>query len=443
MLGAHDTAPLATQLVAGGVPIVLAMAGRISDLACRLFVRRFVEALVEGAPLARAVSEARRAAFAEGEPPHKTTDWAFPALFLSPNVGPGYVPMAPGGAERAKQVQDWIDAYRIEHDPVFCGRDAFFDAQADLFGSGPQRVLAIFTESSELGLGRTRLLYELARQALRDGHVPVIVEATKATGPPRSLKRIADRLRMAIADAATNLQLDVNEFALRSQLQLLLDSRPGAHQPGLKASVSSQLPNVGGLPLVAVSRALQEDLAWLVLAARTKHEFIREAGGQAAVFLDDVDQYGAAAKFVFELVGPTGLGTADIPVPVMMTLSIVGDTRAFLWTSVVDRPARWVLPMKLQPFQEKIDEDMLACELVLLHPFNKLRYEGTSGERWAINVDADEDLLQLFPAKFRKVVRQMPANLASEAFYAVADLAQHYNFLIPANDNDLLRKARE
>ena len=56
--------PLAVQLVAGGLPIVIAMTGRVSDVGCRLFTRRLGEMLLkEGDGLIAATAEARRASF--------------------------------------------------------------------------------------------------------------------------------------------------------------------------------------------------------------------------------------------------------------------------------------------------------------------------------------------------------------------------------------------
>src|SRR6266581_2000452 len=38
--GANEMAPLAAQLIMGGVPVVIGMAGRVADMTCRLFIRQ-------------------------------------------------------------------------------------------------------------------------------------------------------------------------------------------------------------------------------------------------------------------------------------------------------------------------------------------------------------------------------------------------------------------
>ena len=51
LLGGHEVAPLAGELVRGKVPVVVGMAGEVSGHACRLFTRAFGAALVRGLSL--------------------------------------------------------------------------------------------------------------------------------------------------------------------------------------------------------------------------------------------------------------------------------------------------------------------------------------------------------------------------------------------------------
>jgi len=99
VLGAHATAPLAASLVDGGggegVPVVVAMAGDISDRACRHFTRRFGQMLVRGEPLLAAAEMGRRAAFVDPAAPPSGADWALPAVFTSEAVGPEFRPVSP------------------------------------------------------------------------------------------------------------------------------------------------------------------------------------------------------------------------------------------------------------------------------------------------------------------------------------------------------------
>ena len=129
-LGPDQVAPLAAALVNEGVPVVIGMSGRVSDVACRLFTRRFAEALLsrtERETLVTATALGRRSAFAEGNDPELSVDWGFPTVFLASRVDPDYVPTtdAPAGAVT---VDTRLVAYTLRRKPVFCGRQEFFDA---------------------------------------------------------------------------------------------------------------------------------------------------------------------------------------------------------------------------------------------------------------------------------------------------------------------------
>ena len=70
--------PLAVDLVKMGVPVVVGMAGEISDQACRLFTRQFYEALLNGDEFAQAAAEGRRAGIMSksGDDPRSSVDWS-------------------------------------------------------------------------------------------------------------------------------------------------------------------------------------------------------------------------------------------------------------------------------------------------------------------------------------------------------------------------------
>src|SRR5262249_42961070 len=108
----------AARLVAGGVPVVVAMAGDIADTACRVFTRALTLAIEGGLPLGEAVIRGRRAAFLERDS-FDSTDWALPAIFTSEWID---------GGERLVN-KDAIDAVRrriqylnLTDEPVFFGR---------------------------------------------------------------------------------------------------------------------------------------------------------------------------------------------------------------------------------------------------------------------------------------------------------------------------------
>ena len=93
--GAHDLAPLATELVSLGIPLVLGMAGRsrtrpaVVDQA----VRRCPGP--GGKPGGGHGRGAPGDGF-QGRSADESVDWAFPALFAAGQVDPGFAPVPPG-----------------------------------------------------------------------------------------------------------------------------------------------------------------------------------------------------------------------------------------------------------------------------------------------------------------------------------------------------------
>ena len=237
--GAHDLAPLATELVSLGVPLVLGMAGRVSDTACRLFTRQFGDALVRGESLVAATAEARRATVSQGRTAEESVDWAFPALFAAEQVDPKWGPVPPGAADSPTPEENWIRDYDLPRDPVFCGRNDFFKAYYGFFGPNPRPVLAIVADGQP-GVGRTRLLLELAAQMLRDGHIPIILASDEpGWEPPQSLSAFAASLAPAIRKVRRILGLDTP----KGQLELLPADRsaPSPGQPSLHRDIAVEL----------------------------------------------------------------------------------------------------------------------------------------------------------------------------------------------------------
>src|SRR5262249_59345873 len=112
ILAVRHMAPLAVELVQGGVPIVIGMAGRIAEHPCRVFTRRLGEALATGEPLVLASSDARFAALHDDNAGARASvDWAFPTVFLSERVPADFVPVEPVPAGVRPTVARRIRAY--------------------------------------------------------------------------------------------------------------------------------------------------------------------------------------------------------------------------------------------------------------------------------------------------------------------------------------------
>jgi tetratricopeptide (TPR) repeat protein len=96
--GPNPFAGVASSLVMGGVPAVVAMSGPVSDLAAVAFSRTFYQRLAAGDPLEAAVTEGRLA-IQRAEP--EDGAWATPTLFLRSPDGRLFAPRSTVWARRA------------------------------------------------------------------------------------------------------------------------------------------------------------------------------------------------------------------------------------------------------------------------------------------------------------------------------------------------------
>lgn len=441
MMGAHETAPLAAELVKGGVPVVLAMAGRVSDRACRLFTRRFGEAMVQGEALVEAIAEARRATFVETAPPRYSVDWAFPAVFMASGVDPGYKPVQVAQDDSAMKLANLITGYKVERQPVFWGREDFFQAYYELFeGHGP-RVLVAYVIESTPGFGRTRLLEELTIQALRDGHLPILVRLNQNTDPPATAAQLIGPLFRETLRVRTIVGLNP---PASSQLNLLMGPLQEAKaSPELDAFIRFELES-GSITARAVSLALRRDLAALAADYRSTCPAEEAPSRKVIVLVDKVDRYGQQAlEGLFdEMLDGFGLGDKTEPVPVVLTLSLNGQNHDYLHRLVEQGQSKtWLKLRPLKAFQPD-GEDLLAYEHVWLNPFNPTLWAASSSKAWAINDESDDSTRTKWINRFRKRLKGIPSEVVSEEAYVLVDFAAEDSFLIEADDEHLLQKVR-
>lgn len=439
MLGAHKTAPLAASLVSLGIPVVVGMAGRVADSACRHFTRRFGEAIVGGESLVKATAEGRRAAFAHDQSPEQVVDWAFPAVFMSTAVAADYTP-TPATDDDAPPVEAWIRSYDARRDPIFCGRLEFFDAYYDLFDpnkSSQPQVLAAYGDS---GLGKTRLLKELTAQAVRDGHLPIMISSDSENWePPRTL----DAFRIKLINAINDTRRILNLKAQSGQLQLLREP-VRTDEPRLSEEVLLEWDTNQAVTARVLQVALQIDLANLRDQAHDEYDFIREANGRPLLILDEVQQYDHRLLtdwFHEGVLGEFGLGAdGNNPIPVIMAFSLKGAARDIFDTVLQKELAYpWLRALPLLPFPAEDDQDMLAYETVLLNPFDlqgKILHD-VSNKPFAINhqsQEAKKSAWENWCRNIRQVIRGEPQSLTSPVFYTLAGWGRDIGTLIEADD---------
>ncbi len=352
--GPVNALPFAARLVAGGVPVVVAMAGDISDTASRVFTRALTTAIGAGATLGKALVTGRRAAFYGGAR-SSSADWVRPALFLAEHVS-GATPLVRTAAQDAarRRVQQLGVAVT---DSVFCGRAAFITALDRLLDGGdPLNVLLAYAPDPSQHYGGKRLLRELAARAIRSGVLPVLLGPYDKE-PPRSRLELAQAICDRIDDIRDRLGLGERDSSALAFAEADAQSAPGVGNLARRRKLA---------------RAIREDLDALVADLPGDDPVRARADGQPRVILlcHRADKWlDALDDLLGGLLDSPGLNGRGLPVPVVMTGADVDplkEARLRTWNGLA-----WMLPEPLDRFTTDDEEDILAYLWWLLNPPRK------------------------------------------------------------------------
>ncbi|WP_157756855.1 CHAT domain-containing protein [Plantactinospora sp. KBS50] len=430
--------PLAQNLVGLGIPVVLAMAGSVTDQACRLFTQRFGSVLAGGGSLLQAVTDARLAAYRRSSgPPSSTIDWALPSVFLTDRVPHDYQPVrTPGGAK----VSELVQKYDFAEGPVFCGRVELFDLYEQLTGEQPLNALAVYSQGL-LGLGKTRIIREFGIRALHDGHVPCVVDLD-GQDRPTDPRRFAEVMLWSVIRArrVCGLQPPAHTPALVSLLQ-------GGHSPELRLpskwrdwrlKVGEVLAQTRArdepLDLDLLAASITADLLTLIEDARDDDDSHIGPDGRVLVLFDSVDQWGDTAELVTRgLLTTHGLGDEDEPIPVLLAFRAAGGAQDACFAEFIERARsrRWLRAIPIEPFVEGKEED-LAYRWTLLNA-NPRVAPPVSEQVYAV-VKNDGQWRNVF----RLVTDRLPGNLASLKFYGAVQVLLELDELVAGDDTEAL-----
>lgn len=494
---------LASELVGGGVPIVVGMGGRVADVAARLFTRRFEASLLEGAPIVRATADARRAPFSQAHGGARTVDWAYPMLVLHASVAPDYAPTPePRLSGPAIQLRDWAGALQLMSgkQPAFCARHAFLDAFDALFesrsGSGMLAVYSSAAHGDGVRLGKSRLLEQLLFRALRSGHVPVVQRKRRESAPTTVdglLRELDDDVTRTSQHLGLNLSPDlimgvlasayrgkpINDGGAFQAVEPLISRLQTGADAAAKADPGSMSARAGlfglqallrelrlnGLTGQAACRAIQHDLWAMARSFRARLGEMRAAetaagrpvpawlsapeAARAVLLLDNADLFEVSVlNGIYELVSPGGLGIAEEPIPVVATFTYAGTTQLAVKQFVESAKAS-CRPLELGPFSP--GEDLLVYQRVLLNPFNDKLFDKlgvSSATPFAVNpvelTTNDATARATQAAKESEELLSVslegrPDKLGRELYVAVASVRANQYF-VEARDADVLKE---
>jgi CHAT domain len=350
----------AARLVAGhgadghgtarGVPVVVAMAGDISDTACRVFTQALTTSIEHGTQPGKAVTLGRGAAF-YGRSGPVSGHWAMPTLFLADHVREDARLVNPARAVAARKR---IESLGLASNPVFCGRPAFITALDRLLdGDDPLNVLVAYTPDQYGSFGGTRLLQELGARAVRAGVLPVLLNLESAI--PRNL---------------VELTREFDKHIRLMRLNLGLQARTGQAFAAATA----------GEDIVGLAKAIRSDLDTLVADLPADDPIRNRGTGQPRTILlcRRVDEWMQELKDLLDLLGPHGLQAGTSSIPVVLTGADVRELQNARETKLAG--PTWVQCLPLRRFSKDKDEhghevdpairdeDILAYTWWLLNP---------------------------------------------------------------------------
>ena len=373
-------APLAIEMVQGGLPIVVAMVGSVADRACRLFTRRFYEALLTGGSIVEATALGRRASFVQLNGHQANVDWIFPTLFLAEGVSPGIT-------VDTQSQESWLNLqriantyYNVRNYPMFCDRLVFIEKYQRLISSSDDsigfKVLAVedLSQEKRSKYGKTCLLRELAARAVRDGHIPcLLAEPFPQSGAPLTPLEVGEKLVRAINETYRHFDLPPpldQDGSVAYEFYLLRAVGPGSQasaslSPLVRQTLQMHNDRVDHIAVIAA--ALYADLLNFVNKARERYP-----GAKMLLLVDDVHAFGvhpanqaALDLFLRYLLIPDCLLRPGDPFRVIFTYSRATKSRfepaVRRLVDFVENTGSFLDPLPLDAFRGPEDVRRDAC----------------------------------------------------------------------------------
>jgi hypothetical protein len=449
--GTEQNAPLAVELVQNGVPLVIGMAGRVADQACRLFTRTFGEAVFLGRSVVEATEMGRRAAFAGGDDPDTSIDWALSTLFFpEEGVGPDYKAELQQDEALGKLLDRVTESFRgvCAPEPVLAAR---WKQLQEAYAPLRDGTCGLLTVRGGPGLGKSRFLQELVNLAVQDGHLPVLVSSRyRRIERPTSLATLISTLQEALWNSARFYSAAP---PATMQLQQLQAATAGEPAPLLDPDIRAELKPGGQATVPAMVFALRRDLLALLESVRKSASVLVTAASRPMVLLDDADWLGLGLLEELLTSGRalvTQDGLNDRPDPVIpLVLSLGSHTQAQIWFEQIAVWRMWAMNLELKQFDLSVEEDLSAYKQVILNPFNPRLFKDFSRKRWVfMEPDSTSEACDKLKAMLRNWTRAIPGDFDAEPrnpLYMWVEAASSRNdgYVKEANDDEVLEGNRE
>jgi hypothetical protein len=437
----RSSVPLAWEMVSDEIPLAIGMTGRVADRACRLFSRRFFEALLKGEDVHTATAVARQEGMLHGSDPEQSVDWAMPALFMLDGVT---VEVDTDAVKAMKVRADRARLFRTISNPlVVCGRTDCIAEYSKVVGtpadqSAPRTLALRVTEKYEgdftAQYGKTRSLEELAAIGALWGHIPCLVRKPAGTlwGLCLNILSSMEETRQAFGmerDLSENQLIKLNKY-LSAGIGELAD----AVQDRLMLKEQKPPLAMGDAHPEVLLAALQEDLAMLARDAADKTGAAAEP--RVVLFIDDLQICQAAEQLMKLWVSPNGLGRTGSKeiVPLVFTYSSVGEEVyrqvAASVRAVAELKTTQIVSVDLKSLPSPLDDELpyrqfLLSQKPMLVPTND-------------DLKGREAFFKGLHSRVKGVPSRLMAHKDNIEVMTWVESAAAYNILVDADDDQLM-----
>jgi hypothetical protein len=323
------------------------------------------QALLTGRPVADACSQGRRAVLSAWPEYQGSIEWSRPVLFVAEGLD-GTLEMDCGDrfdlstADERFRKTGTSPRMMLDRYDMTVAYDRLLELTAN--GQADKLMVAIPVEDAASGLGKTRVLEELAVRSVMDGFLPCLLRVQGEA--PRSLLDFALALTDAINDTRRNFGLDV-EIETQSRLCTLdeLGLTPTAAERRntlmrLRSKLSAAVridtdPNL-------VLDAIRHDCADLVEAVRA----VTHLDHRVMILIDELHRWDSSYQEVLESIDFAGLGTPAAPIPVVVNYVAVNNAEGIRIHEKLKFLPGERRPV-LRPFRNKTENEMVYRQLLL------------------------------------------------------------------------------
>jgi hypothetical protein len=425
----------AATLVAGGVPVVVGMAGEVADGACRIFTSEFYQALLNGDSVVMASSRGRRAALLGYLEYRETAEWARPTLFVAEGQACSF---AVGDANR--KLGPAAAKYVREKQPrSLCGRlDAVIAFESllgrVLSGQGNRFTLGLgVTESTKqekdhcpAQYGKTRLLEEMAVRLTLSGIAPVMLwnenDVRKAENALELVLQLADEMN------ETRTRFGVGQVAKTATLKFVVfnfggpsDGTPEGDLTAESNALNAVRTRGNEIAAGAVRNLLVNEIESLV-------SDLASAGiSKAAILIDDLDKYEGCVEDLKGMVKEAGLGKGGAIVALLFTFSRYDKANGDLLAEFLRTRGQYVA---LGPISDDSEHMLAIRQYMLTNRKLPLAFARTREAR---------DYVKDIENAFRAIAEGVPGWWQLIELYATLSVYKNVKMLVSADDDGILQ----